>query len=197
MEVKATAGERAPARDASAAAGPEWSFAFLTGSEAGTRSIAETMGALAAGGWVVLLTGPLGAGKTVFAQGLLRGLGVKGRVRSPTFTIVNEYPGPLTAWHVDLYRLEDERDFAAIGGDELLLGGEGLVVVEWADRLAGGRLIPKDHVWVGLGFVSDHAPDDRREVRIVLKGALYGAAAEALARMSDPGPAACGGKRDV
>jgi tRNA threonylcarbamoyladenosine biosynthesis protein TsaE len=81
---------------------------------------------------VVALIGPLGAGKTRFVTGLARGLDVKARVRSPTFTLVNEYTGRIPLLHVDLYRLE-ARDVEGLALQERL--NESALVVEWAEKL--------------------------------------------------------------
>lgn len=105
-----------------------------------TRSVAETerlgqaFGAGLAAGDVVLLTGPLGAGKTRFVAGLARGLDVKARVRSPSFAIVNQYRGAVPLLHVDLYRLEG-RAAEDLGLEEQL--DESVLVVEWGERLPG------------------------------------------------------------
>ena len=87
-------------------------------------------------GDAIALFGSLGAGKTTFARGLLRGLGHDGDVASPTFPIVQAYAPPDTRiplWHVDLYRIEDPSELAEIGLDEAL--GEAALVIEWPERL--------------------------------------------------------------
>jgi tRNA threonylcarbamoyladenosine biosynthesis protein TsaE len=83
-------------------------------------------------GDVILLTGPLGAGKTCFVAGLARGLGCNGRVKSPSFTLVNEYQGQLPLFHLDLYRLEGH-EADDLGLEEHL--ERGVLAVEWGERL--------------------------------------------------------------
>jgi len=116
-------------------------FTIETGSVEETRAAGERLGRELRGGEVVLLHGPLGAGKTAFVQGLARGLDVppERRVASPTFTLVNEHAGRVPLYHVDLYRLEKEREMEEIGLAEYFESG-GVVAVEWAERL--GALAP-------------------------------------------------------
>jgi tRNA threonylcarbamoyladenosine biosynthesis protein TsaE len=90
-------------------------------------------------GSVLALRGALGAGKTCFAKGLARALGVQEPVTSPTYTIVSEYEGrwnnaALSFYHIDAYRLTGEDDFEALGGRELLYGG-GVCLIEWGERI--------------------------------------------------------------
>ena len=92
-------------------------------------------------GDVVCLEGDLGAGKTTFTQGLAAALGVKGRVTSPTFCIVQEHRGESFLVHMDLYRLHGEGDVIAIGWEDYLAEGA-ILVVEWPER--AGSLIPSD-----------------------------------------------------
>lgn len=98
-----------------------------------TRAAGERLGARLGPGDVVGLTGELGAGKTCFVQGLVRGLGVTAAATSPTFVLVNEYRGRLPVHHVDVYRTQSLTELLDLGFDELLAGG-GVTVVEWADR---------------------------------------------------------------
>ena len=101
-----------------------------------TEAAGEELGRLAEGGWVIALTGELGAGKTQFVRGLARGLGVASRVHSPTFTLVNEYGGGrLRLFHLDLYRLETREQLLSAGIEEFLQP-DGISVVEWAERLS-------------------------------------------------------------
>lgn len=105
----------------------------ITTSEEETSVAGERLAGSLQGGDVILLYGDLGAGKTAFVRGLARGLGADpSDVSSPTFTLIQEYSGRLTLYHVDLYRLE-EREVDDLGLDELVLG-EGVVAVEWAER---------------------------------------------------------------
>jgi len=93
---------------------------------------------LAGGGGIVLLYGPLGAGKTCFCQGLCRGLGIAGEVVSPTFTLVNTSPGRPTVHHLDFYRVEPDHDLADIGVPDILdevWDGQAVAVVEWPGPL--------------------------------------------------------------
>jgi tRNA threonylcarbamoyladenosine biosynthesis protein TsaE len=151
---------------------------IVTGSAAATRQLALALGQIAAPGWVVLLDGPLGAGKTVFAQGLIAGLGYGGRVASPTFTLINEYDARLHVWHADLYRLDQATDFAAIGGEDILHSPPGLAIVEWATKLGDSDLGCAMHV--EMSFVGAAAPDDRRRLVFCFGGQRYAAARHLL-----------------
>jgi len=112
---------------------------FISHSPAETEALGEKFGRAAARGRVIALSGDLGAGKTQFVRGLARGLGVAGRVHSPTFTLVNEYGGGrLKLFHLDLYRLETPEQILAAGIEEYL-SPDGVAVVEWAERLEEGR----------------------------------------------------------
>jgi tRNA threonylcarbamoyladenosine biosynthesis protein TsaE len=101
-----------------------------------TRGLGKCFGELALAGLVVLLNGDLGAGKTCFAQGVAMGLGVSAKtpVTSPTYTLLNIHLGRLVLYHFDLYRLSQVDDLADLGYDEFA-EGEGLTLVEWADRM--------------------------------------------------------------
>jgi tRNA threonylcarbamoyladenosine biosynthesis protein TsaE len=107
---------------------------------------------------VVTLSGDLGAGKTTLARAICEGYGVTEDVTSPTFAIVHEYSSPRSpVYHLDLYRLEGERDLQNIGWDDVLRG-EGLILIEWPERAA--TVLP-DHVPIELRHVPG---DDARRV---------------------------------
>jgi len=98
------------------------------------------------GGEIFALHGVLGAGKTQLAKGLARGLGYRGDVTSPTFTIVHEYlGGRLTMYHIDLYRIQGEKEAVDIGLEEYL-PGDGVTVIEWPERIAS-LLPPQTQHW--------------------------------------------------
>lgn len=102
-----------------------------------TEALGEAWGRAAVTGLVIGLTGDLGAGKTQLVKGLARGLGVTARVHSPTFTLVNQYPGGrLPLFHLDLYRLETPAQIVAAGLEEYLEKPDGIAVVEWAEKWA-------------------------------------------------------------
>jgi tRNA threonylcarbamoyladenosine biosynthesis protein TsaE len=108
----------------------------------------------------VLLSGELGAGKTVFVRGLARGVGARAEdVVSPTFVLLTEYPGRLTLYHADLYRLAGDGDDRELGLEELP-GRSGVLAIEWAERLS--------HVpWASpLRVRLEHAGDDARRISI-------------------------------
>jgi len=112
---------------------------ILSRSEDETRAAGESLAATLGPGDTVLLTGDLGMGKTVFARGTAVGLGVDAeQVRSPSFTLVNLYSGRLPVYHIDLYRIEKVEDMDELGLQEIL-GGDGVAIVEWAERLGPYR----------------------------------------------------------
>ena len=117
-----------------------------------TAAAGERLGARLGAGDVVGLTGALGAGKTCFVQGLARGLGVTAPVTSPTFVLVNEYRGRLSVHHVDVYRTGSLTELLDFGLEELL-DGEGVTVIEWADRCEA--LLPARTIRVHIEGVGD------------------------------------------
>jgi len=117
-----------------------------------TEAAGERLGARLGPGDVVALVGELGAGKTCFIQGLVRGLGVTTRATSPTFVLINQYRGRVPVYHVDAYRTESLAELLDIGLPELFAGA-GVTVVEWADKLL--PLLPPGTIEVTIAGVGD------------------------------------------
>lgn len=142
---------------------------------AATEAFGRRLAGLLFPGAVVALIGPLGAGKTHLARALAEGLGVPdGRVvTSPTFVLIQEYAGRLPVYHFDVYRLANESDFTDLGAHEYF-GGDGVCLVEWADRAAGA--MPAEHLRVELSIVGETA----RRAAVEGFGERYEAAARAL-----------------
>ena len=103
---------------------------YLTRSEAETMRFAAALAGMLDAGDTVLLDGDLGTGKSVFARGVARALGIEGAMPSPTFTLLIPYDGNKKLYHFDLYRLADPDEFYAAGLDEFI-GGDGVAPVEW------------------------------------------------------------------
>jgi tRNA threonylcarbamoyladenosine biosynthesis protein TsaE len=118
---------------------------FTTHSPAETQALAERLAGRLLAGDVLWLSGDLGAGKTTFAQGLGRGLRVSAPVVSPTFVLVREYRGRLPLYHIDLYRLDERRDMLNLGLRDYL-DGDGVCVVEWAERFDAEHMLPGLHI---------------------------------------------------
>ena len=117
---------------------------YETTSPEETFALAKSLGEQAVPGTVYTLTGDLGVGKTVFAQGLARGLGIEEAVGSPTFTIVQVYDeGRLPFYHFDVYRIGDIEEMDEIGYEDYIYG-DGVCLVEWAELIE--ELLPKNRV---------------------------------------------------
>jgi tRNA threonylcarbamoyladenosine biosynthesis protein TsaE len=119
-----------------------------------TRALGERLGSRLGSGDVVACVGALGAGKTCFLQGLARGLGVTADVTSPTFVLVNQYTGRVPVFHVDAYRTGSLTELVDLGLEEML-HGEGVTIVEWADKLL--PLLPPRTVTVTITGLGDEA----------------------------------------
>jgi len=131
----------------------ERSLDFISHSEAQTRRLGARLGELLQSGDVICLAGELGAGKTCLAQGIGQGLGIEGPITSPSFTLINEYrqeQARLLFYHVDLYRIEEARETLSLGLEDYFYG-EGVCVVEWADRAPDA--LPAEHLWIELRHV--------------------------------------------
>ena len=120
----------------------------VTNSAAETRALGERLASGLQPGDTVILEGELGAGKSELARGIARGLGVTETVTSPSFTILNVYEsGRCPLYHFDWYRLESEEELYELGMDEYL-GGDGIAVVEWAERCPDA--VPEDCIRIRL-----------------------------------------------
>ncbi len=110
---------------------------FKTRSVGGTLAIAETIAEILTAPRLVVLRGELGAGKTTLVKGWVAALGGGDEVTSPTFTLVQEYQGTRTrVYHLDLYRLETERELATLGSEEMIGEPDAVVLVEWGEKFA-------------------------------------------------------------
>ena len=126
---------------------------FLSHSTQETEAIGEELAQKLRGGDVLAFTGSLGMGKTAFTRGLARGLGCRGRVTSPTFTIVNEYEGRTPLFHFDMYRLGSSDDYLARGG---------VCAVEWSERVSDA--LPEDTIFVDIARTDEH--EDWRTITV-------------------------------
>ena len=133
---------------------------FESRSESDTEALGERLArSLPEGGAVVAMYGELGAGKTAFVRGMARGLGVAGHVVSPTFTIVNEYPGERELFHFDMYRLGGAEELFDIGWEDYLARG-GVCAVEWSENVPGAFDGSEIRVTI------EKTGDDKRIIRI-------------------------------
>lgn len=136
---------------------------IISQSAARSKEIARAIGEKLREGDVLAMSGELGSGKTCFTGGLAQGLGVddKYRITSPTFTLINEYPARLKLYHFDVYRLNDYSEFEDLGYEEYF-GGRGVVVIEWAEKIA--RLLPENTLFLNFEYL------DENSRRIVIEG---------------------------
>jgi len=149
----------------------------VTASADETERLGAGLAAGLAAGDVLVLSGPLGSGKTRFVAGLARGLGVRSRVRSPSFTLLNEYRGALPLHHLDLYRLEGG-DVDGLGLEELV--DEGALAVEWGEKLPG---------WLRAGALTLRFEVLSEHGRAITAAAGEGRGRELLARWRGLAPA--------
>jgi len=130
-------------------------FSVISDSPERTREIGSLLGGLLQKGDIVALIGGLGAGKTCFVQGLAKGLGISDDeyVRSPSFIILNEYKGKIPLYHIDLYRVNGEEELRELNLEEYLYGN-GITVVEWADK---GLVFPVEAlIKVNFSYIDDY-----------------------------------------
>ena len=139
-----------------------------TKSASETIRIGRDIGSLLRPGDVVALVGELGAGKTQFIKGLAEGAGV-GKptyISSPSFTLINEYPGRVPFYHVDLFRLEREKEAEELGLEDYFQG-DGITAIEWADKIPS--LLPKEMLLIHIAYTGKNA----RSLEIIGKGKRY------------------------
>lgn len=149
---------------------------IMSGSAAETRALGERLGAALEPGDVVLLSGELGAGKTVFVQGMATGLGFDGTVSSKSFVLLGQYAGRITLFHADLYRLDEPEMVEDLAIDELV--ADGAVAVEWPER-ADSRL-PPEHLLIRFEIIDV----DRRRILLQPAGERAGKLADILVKES-------------
>ncbi len=142
-------------------------LAFTATDETGTSRLGAALAEALPGGTVVALCGTLGAGKTRLVQAVAQALGIERRqVVSPTFVLIQEYHGRKSLVHIDAYRLHNEEEFLALGPDEYF-ESEGLVLIEWADRVAG--CLPRERVDIHIAVTGE----SRRQFDITAVGEKY------------------------
>lgn len=156
-------------------------ISIVSAAEARTLEIGNLLGRLLEQPALVLLHGDLGAGKTVLARGIARGLGVDEQVpiTSPTFTLMNHYQARLDLYHFDLYRLSDPDELIEIGFDDFAFG-QGVALVEWPEKLEDPDI---DGLWVNVVRLDE----EQREIKFVSRGgdseALLGRLEQELNRL--------------
>lgn len=140
---------------------------YTTDNEEETRAVGRTLAKRLKPGDILCLIGDLGAGKTTLVKGVAQGLRHDpDEVHSPTFVLMNIYEGRLPLYHFDLYRLETDVEMNLIGLEEFLYG-QGVALVEWADRL--GPLTPKEYLEITLA----HKKDSKRAIKLKAVGQRY------------------------
>lgn len=154
----------------------------VTGSPEDTRALGRRLGRLLGGGEILGLSGDLGSGKTCFVHGLAEGLEVGGNswVRSPTFTLINEYEGRLPLVHVDLFRVAPGAEMEDLHLEEYFSSGS-VCVVEWFERLDAVRV----DEFLGVAF--RYVDEERRALRFAARGRRYEALVAGLHAGPEPG----------
>jgi tRNA threonylcarbamoyladenosine biosynthesis protein TsaE len=136
-----------------------------------TQAIGHTLGEQARSGAVLLLSGALGAGKTALTQGIGAGMGITQIINSPTFTLLKEHRGRLPLYHFDLYRIEDPDELYTLGFEDYF-AGDGVAVVEWAERGVSADGSPP--IWGGdtLSITIEITAERERTLRCVASGKM-------------------------
>ena len=118
------------------------------------ETLGRSIGEKCRPGAVISLRGSLGAGKTVFAKGVARSLGITEAIVSPTFTLVQEYDGRLPMYHMDLYRITSEEDFQMIGGEDMLYS-DGVCLIEWSEVI--DAMLPENTLYIEIKVNDDQS----------------------------------------
>ena len=138
---------------------------LITNSEEETIEYAKRIAKQINKNTVIVLTGELGSGKTKFTEGILTYYGLEDEISSPTFTLVNEYNAKdFNIFHFDVYRLSDEDEFYAIGGEEYF--DKGACIIEWGEIIE--KILPKDYI--KISFFKDEKNDNKRIIKIEFFG---------------------------
>lgn len=140
---------------------------LITKSSEETKKLGEAFAKNLKGGDVLALYGPLGAGKTTFLQGLAKGLGITGRITSPTFVLLKQYKvkkstdATLYFYHIDLYRISGVQEIRDLGLNDILSSKKGVAAIEWGEKMA---VLPKKRWEINFAYITS----DEREIRIAL-----------------------------
>ena len=141
-------------------------FQYISNSPEATAELATKLAAVIKPGTIICLEGDLGAGKTLFVQNLAKALGIEENVTSPTFNLMNTYEGKMVMYHFDLYRLEQEYELEDIGFYDYISDGDGLVVIEWADKFCD--CLPDDYILLDIQRAED--VENQRILSFSLRG---------------------------
>jgi tRNA threonylcarbamoyladenosine biosynthesis protein TsaE len=160
----------------------QWHLQIVSRSPEETRILGAALAPLLVPGDVISLSGDLGAGKTVFVQGLATALGVDGQVTSPTFTIVHEYKGRYPILHMDLYRLNSFQEVLDLGFEELL-DPSAVMLVEWGEAVA--PLLPRRYLRVDMRRDVLAEDDDERRVTFTPYGFDWRRKLESMRRTAE------------
>jgi len=151
---------------------------IITKSPEETKKLGKELSKLVKPGDLIAFYGELGAGKTCFIQGISQELEVKGYVTSPSFTIVNEYQGRIPIYHFDLFRLDNTEEILELGYEEYFYG-EGLTVIEWAERIE--QLLPKEYLKIDIKFKDRN----QRTISFIPQGDRFNNFLEELSRIEN------------
>lgn len=143
-----------------------------------TVRIGKSIGSRLLPGDVVALVGELGAGKTQFIKGLAAGVGIgnPAYISSPSFKLINEYPGEITLYHIDLFRLEGEKEGEELGLEDYFQG-RGITAIEWADKILS--LLPEEILWIEIHYTGENS----RSLEISGRGKRYECLAKELSEL--------------